>query len=43
MLSWGYIVPAALLVCVGAVYAASTNEEERPAWQNEAIHECRKP
>lgn len=28
MLSWGYVVPAALLVCLGAVYTASTNEEE---------------
>ncbi len=28
MLSWGYVVPAALLVCLGVVYAASTNEED---------------
>ena len=28
MLSWGYVVPAALLVCLGTVYAASTNEED---------------
>jgi uncharacterized protein (TIGR02246 family) len=28
MLSWGYVVPAALLVCLGAVYGASTNEED---------------
>lgn len=30
MLSWGYVVPAALLVCLGAFYAASTNEEDEP-------------
>ena len=28
MLSWGYVVPIALSVCLGAVYAASTNEED---------------
>lgn len=28
MLSWGYVVPVALLVCLGAVYPASTNEED---------------
>jgi len=28
MLPWGYVVPAALLVCLGVVYAASTNEED---------------
>ncbi len=28
MWSWAYVVPAALLVCLGAVYAASTNEED---------------
>jgi len=28
MLSWGYVVPLALLICLGAVYAASTNEED---------------
>ncbi len=28
MLSWGYVVPAALMVCLGAVCAASTNDED---------------
>ncbi len=28
MLSWGYVAPVALLVCLGAVYAASSNEED---------------
>jgi ketosteroid isomerase-like protein len=28
MLSWDYVVSAALLVCLGTVYAASTNEED---------------
>ena len=28
MFSWGYVVPFALLFCLGAVYAASTNDED---------------
>ena len=28
MLSWGYVVPVALLVCLGTVYPASTNKED---------------
>ena len=28
MLSWGYVVPVAFLVCLGAVPASSTNEED---------------
>jgi len=28
MLSWGYVAPVALWVCLGAVYAASSNEED---------------
>jgi hypothetical protein len=26
MLSWGYVVPGALLVCLGVVYGASTED-----------------
>jgi len=28
MLSWSYVAPMALLVCLGTVYAASVNEED---------------
>ena len=28
MLSWGYFVPVAFLVCLGTVYPASTNKED---------------
>lgn len=28
MFSWGYVVPFALLFCLGAVYAAPTNDED---------------
>jgi uncharacterized protein (TIGR02246 family) len=28
MLSWGYVAPMALVVCLGTVYAASVNEED---------------
>jgi uncharacterized protein (TIGR02246 family) len=28
MLSWGYVLPVAFLLCLGTVYAALTNEED---------------